>query len=179
MTHILRATYLSKRHHQHYPSATMPPVLPSQGQRCGRSTASCCPYSPYHAHKANPSSVSSIPPSNHTCQLTWGQTLWADSCGWVSKVECPAGSWGSQQALSCAVQMGFDTYAFSLFQPPSSLPLRTAWNQENWLVPREQSMDLNSCITSTWRSWVINESLKAKPSQSQCYGNCPWSRNRG
>lgn len=77
----------------------MPPALPSQGPRCGRSTASCCPYSLYHTHKADPLSVSAIPPPNHTCQLPQGQALWADSCGWVSKAERPAGSRGSQKAL--------------------------------------------------------------------------------
>lgn len=163
MTHILRATYLSGRQHQQqHPRATVPPVFPSQGPGCGCSTASCCPYS--LSTELVPISVMH-PPSTHTCQLPQ-----ARHSEHTAEDGIPRGNvQGSQQALPCAGQMGFDTDAFCLLQPPSCLPLSTACSQEKWLVPGKQSMDLNSCTAATGRSRVINESLEAKPSQSRRY----------
>lgn len=101
LTHILGAPYVSESHPQQCPSATSTP----QPRTCGHRPASCCPHSLYRAHKADPSSVPSIPcqtpPAGSQGPGTVSRLLW------VSKEECPGGPGGTSRVH--INQMGFDT----------------------------------------------------------------------
>lgn len=67
MTHILRATYLSGRHHQHDRRATVPPVLPAKDHTVAAALPAAvlipCITKLIHTIRVT------HPPPNHSCQF--------------------------------------------------------------------------------------------------------------